>query len=763
MDFSRWNRQQTTIGHLKVRYTGSQEGTDKTVLRLRIERLLSNADVQLPGVSTGALLIVRKLESPARLPVATPSHVTQTDWHELLRSQLTALQAAAARPGRGAVPLDARSVFFADPAEMLTCVTQDLLNGQAGERWYWQQLLPGVQRTPGALIPALWCELAAFVPTVLSSLKPAEVHSLIAQLEPYAVTQILRSLHESFDLPRETYAVLSLSGREEGSRESAEPSTPVVSGIEGVGREPADSSRPTNPPWQQWLPGASSKALSPEGHYLFGLGLALYHAPALARSTRFADQTLHWLRAERAKRIHHSQPSAEKGLAAASGEQKGALPAQEGSDLQSVPFFSDAAGRKRAQFNDSDGNDAHARWVELPLSEERLTPIDEGNSDRSPMALAPGSSSPLRRLDENFTEMTSRLEPSPQADKESQGSPVSQLLTDRDTFPTRPAPASSSQTSQQPLYLTSKSPALNNAAGAPEAPAFVSGLMNSLPAHGVSTRLGGVLYLINLLIWLGLPHTWDDSGTMAAHLSGWAIVEALARGLLGDLHEHYIGDPVWHALALLDGRDPGLPVAAGGLSMGAEKSFRLPAVWLKRYGSPMWSAFQHEARLLLCDDAAAFLIADVPLRDRTFFEAAHAEVEAYCELGLEVNWHPGSLEALQKFSSADIASGGVLHATPAGIEGEISSYLDEHTLWWLGRVLGFVRYLLARSLGEPPGGPARLAQLVLCRQGQLIVSRTHVDLHMSMEEISIEVRRAGLDRDPGWVPDLARVVYFHFD
>jgi hypothetical protein len=34
---------------------------------------------------------------------------------------------------------------------------------------------------------------------------------------------------------------------------------------------------------------------------------------------------------------------------------------------------------------------------------------------------------------------------------------------------------------------------------------------------------------------------------------------------------------------------------------------------------------------------------------------------------------------------------------------------------------------------------------------------------MSMDQISIPVRRAGLDQDPGWVPDLAQIVLFHFD
>jgi hypothetical protein len=288
----------------------------------------------------------------------------------------------------------------------------------------------------------------------------------------------------------------------------------------------------------------------------------------------------------------------------------------------------------------------------------------------------------------------------------------------------------------------------------------VRGTSKVLPADGVSTRLGGVLYLINLLVGLNLPHSWDNDGAFAEHMSGWAIVEVLARGLLGDLHEQYVDDPIWQALALLDGREPETPVTVGDMlakTFGErlqDRSFRLPAAWLRRYGPAAWSAFQDDERLLLYDDAVGFLVADVPLRNRSFFEVAHAEVEGYCDQGLEVSWHLGSPEDFQKFS------GGII---PMDAERKIAAYLDDGVLWWLGHVLGFVYYLLVHGLGEPLDEAGELAELVLCRHGQLIVSRTHVDLHMSMEEISIPVRRAGLDRDPGWVPDLAHIVYFHFD
>ncbi|GAB3866200.1 hypothetical protein GCM10028801_38160 [Nocardioides maradonensis] len=49
------------------------------------------------------------------------------------------------------------------------------------------------------------------------------------------------------------------------------------------------------------------------------------------------------------------------------------------------------------------------------------------------------------------------------------------------------------------------------------------------------------------------------------------------------------------------------------------------------------------------------------------------------------------------------------------------------------------------------------------RPGSVLVSRTHVDVVLGLGEIDIDARLAGLDRDPGWLPALGRIVLFHFD
>jgi hypothetical protein len=59
-----------------------------------------------------------------------------------------------------------------------------------------------------------------------------------------------------------------------------------------------------------------------------------------------------------------------------------------------------------------------------------------------------------------------------------------------------------------------------------------------------------------------------------------------------------------------------------------------------------------------------------------------------------------------------------------------------------------------------PDGPWPLP---LRQTARLWATETHLDLDLAANEVEIEVRLAGLDLDPGWVPWLGRIVTFHYD
>lgn len=77
---------------------------------------------------------------------------------------------------------------------------------------------------------------------------------------------------------------------------------------------------------------------------------------------------------------------------------------------------------------------------------------------------------------------------------------------------------------------------------------------------------------------------------------------------------------------------------------------------------------------------------------------------------------------------------------------------------WLAAVTPLLRRMVYRALG----GEVDLAAGLLLRHGQLYVTSSHVDLVMPLNSVSLPVRLAGLDFNPGWLPAFGRIVQFHY-
>jgi hypothetical protein len=58
--------------------------------------------------------------------------------------------------------------------------------------------------------------------------------------------------------------------------------------------------------------------------------------------------------------------------------------------------------------------------------------------------------------------------------------------------------------------------------------------------------------------------------------------------------------------------------------------------------------------------------------------------------------------------------------------------------------------------------PERLPQ-ILAQPARLHVTRTHIDVLFALDQIDLELRLIGLDRDPGWLPAFGRVVLLHYE
>ncbi len=77
---------------------------------------------------------------------------------------------------------------------------------------------------------------------------------------------------------------------------------------------------------------------------------------------------------------------------------------------------------------------------------------------------------------------------------------------------------------------------------------------------------------------------------------------------------------------------------------------------------------------------------------------------------------------------------------------------------WLGWMTGYIRARLVRACGRKDA-----AELVCGCPARVKFTLTHVDVNFALQSHPIEIRLAGLDRDPGWIPAAGRYVMFSFE
>ena len=80
---------------------------------------------------------------------------------------------------------------------------------------------------------------------------------------------------------------------------------------------------------------------------------------------------------------------------------------------------------------------------------------------------------------------------------------------------------------------------------------------------------------------------------------------------------------------------------------------------------------------------------------------------------------------------------------------------------WTSRLAIYVEARLRRVLALTPDEP--IDETLIRRRARVFVSPTHVDVVLRLAELPIDVRIAGLDRTPGWIPATGRHVALHFE
>lgn len=243
------------------------------------------------------------------------------------------------------------------------------------------------------------------------------------------------------------------------------------------------------------------------------------------------------------------------------------------------------------------------------------------------------------------------------------------------------------------------------------------------PGDTIRTSLGGAFYLLNLLGHLDLPRSAAGPGEPGPVLSRWHVLALVLR--------------TWD----LEPADPLLPVLdqlAGELpDDDGPWNYRRPpasARWLPAPAQP-WTWQAVGGRLILDDPTTGTILADVAVPDgRSPADVAREEAERA--------WPAGTPAAHPMAAPDPVAATHPAHRpSPPGVER------------WAHAVTGLVDVLLTGV-----GLDARMAQV----PGSVAVSDVAVDVRLALDDVDLPVRRSGLDRDPGWEPDLGRIVRVEF-
>jgi hypothetical protein len=244
----------------------------------------------------------------------------------------------------------------------------------------------------------------------------------------------------------------------------------------------------------------------------------------------------------------------------------------------------------------------------------------------------------------------------------------------------------------------------------------------------IDTGLGGLFYLINMGLFLNLYGDFTTPIEPGIDLPLWDFVTLLGQKLLGGAMQD---DPVWGLLAHLAGRDEHV---AAGADFKPPDIWRLPVAWLAPFHEEaIWHWQGNDGRLQV-RHPAQFLVLDVPLQQADLTRQLRYALQDY---GTDL-----TVEPQPEFVVA--SAGG-------------TTALER----WLGWLMPYVRARLRRALQVVD--PDELAQIVCTHHARIFVSATHLDILLALDALPIEIRLAGLDRNPGWVPAAGRFIAFHFE
>ncbi len=662
----------TTISRLRVAYSG-----DRLAARLGFERLFGGMDLHPASLPPNAIVCIRKLRDPQpRTLQFDRAEWRYSDvWRNSVSREIENLYRRAYRPIRETVPAQAESIVFADYAELLASLAGDWCKGTLIQNWWWQSLFPNIERAQ--TIARIWIKSAEFAPTALQILfKKRVVAEFVNKLQPDESKDLLKQIIETFGLTKLQNALFAPMTKEE--------KTDFQQIIENK-RKRVLKKQPAEMFFQtvflsEIVSETHSKNLSFEKKVLLAVGILLDRAPRVARSAEFARQV--------------RQFKIETEVL-----QKPLKQAAETISEQTIVF------------------------------EKKIEKISEIIKPEIVKKSQPGFSKPETKT-ENLQKLTHAT-----TFKKSENM-GSETKEEQKVFPVLDADIPSLKESKIKAKVEKsseveegKKPSRSLKIEQPEkSPTFSSVTSEETETEMfdvvIRSRYGGVFYLLNLGLYLGLYRDFSDSSGEEIDLNIWDFVVLLSRKFLGEDLEK---DAVWSLLTDLAGRGDEKDF---GRDFLATEEWRISPDWLKTFPTnKKWFWSKSDDRLIV-RHSENFCVIDVSLDG--FENQLENELKIYDELFSEivevtVEEFAPNLNAAQR---------------------------------WLKHFFEFAERRLLQALDLETRND--LTRVLFKKDATVAVSATQFEATFSLSELPLEVRFSGLDRNPGWIPAAGKYVEFHF-
>lgn len=693
----------------RLRIAGA--GLDPVASRLRAERAFASLDLPALGLPPSAVLCIRTLADPRPRSCrfgADGLRLTPA-WRDALRSEIERKARGAPRPARERVAASADCVLFADTSELLAAAAEDWLAHGAHSRWWWKSLL-GAAASGGRALPGLWPREPEHVPGALEHLAAkGKAAEFVRQLTPGEARGILRRVAAAFHLR-------GLDSTHTHDAESAPSSSRNASEF-GVGQSDAWSPGRvgTPPPWHDLVPECAGAGLDAGGELLLGVGLSLSRAPGLARREDFARRAAAW--AHHATRVDaRAEDPKANGMHAPRALPAGttAAHAREGAGRDSHDLDGPTTSASATRDEQTGRRSPRARDDDAPQHRDRSSEAGANNARR------PASGVDDDKAAGDAARASSESAGVARSGESDDGKDAAEFVANTGTSESRAAEVDLVEETAEGLRVASS----------PSAPR-VAPLLEA----EIETRFGGLFHLVNLGLFLNL---YGDFTTPAEPglplLPVWDFVALLGRRLAGARVER---DPLWPLLARLAGRGED---DEPGARFSPHEDWRVPADWLKPFGAACVLRWSEAGGRLRVAHPAGFTVIDVTLDDES---PTTTRAEAQLTHELRPYLAGGARLELRRVARLRGARGRTPRAR------------------WLDRVAAYAVARLSLALGAR--GAAGLSRILCERHARVFVTAAHVDVVMRLGELPVEVRFAGLDRDPGWVPAACRHVAFHFE